>query len=88
MRYQFRPQGVCSRGMTMEIDDNKVIQHVDIIDSCPGNSFALTKLLVGKTTDEAIALLKGIPCGRKSTSCPDQFARFCELVNEELKKGA
>ena len=35
------------------------------------------------TIDDVIAKLKGIECGRKGTSCPDQIA----IALEKIKKG-
>jgi uncharacterized protein (TIGR03905 family) len=35
--------------------------------------------------DEAIKRLKGIPCGFKGTSCPDQLARALEEIKNNQK---
>ena len=37
--------------------------------------------------DEAIKRLKGIPCGGRGTSCPDQLAIALEQAKEKLKQG-
>lgn len=81
MIYKFTPKGVCSQEMVVEIEDG-IIKSAKIIGGCAGNTVGLTNLLVGMTIDEAIKRLKGIPCGLKGTSCPDQFA----LGLEEIKK--
>lgn len=39
-----------------------------------GNTLGLSKLLEGMKIKEIIEKLKGIPCGYKGTSCPDQVA--------------
>ncbi len=36
--------------------------------------------------DEAIKRLKGIPCGNKGTSCPDQLAEALENIKKEMEK--
>ena len=80
MRYVFEPKNVCSRLMILDIEDN-VIRHAQVIQGCPGNSLGICRLIVGRTTQEVISLLKGTPCGRKSTSCPDQMAIMLEKIN-------
>jgi len=52
----------------------------------PGNTVGLTNLLVGMTIDEAIKRLKGIPCGLRNTSCPDQMAQGLEEIKERMEK--
>lgn len=83
MEYRFRPQGVCSQEMIVEIEDG-VIKKAQIIGGCAGNTVGLTNLLVGMTVDEAIKRLKGIPCGFKGTSCPDQLARGLEEIKSKI----
>lgn len=77
MEYRYTPQGVCSMQMIFEID-NGIIKNLKIIGGCPGNTLGVSKLVVGKSVDEVIEMLKGIPCGVKGTSCPDQVARALE----------
>ena len=79
MVYKFRPVGVCSMEMEVDIEDG-IIKDAKIIGGCAGNTVGLTQLLVGMTVDEAIKRLKGIPCGIKGTSCPDQFAIGLENI--------
>lgn len=77
MEYRYTPQGVCSMQMIFEIED-EIIKSLKIIGGCPGNTVGVSKLVVGKKVDEVIEILKGIPCGTKGTSCPDQVARALE----------
>ncbi len=81
MEYKYTPQGVCSMQMIFEIEDN-VIKSLKIIGGCPGNTIGVSRLVVGKSVDEVIEMLKGIPCGGRGTSCPDQVA----VALEEYKK--
>lgn len=81
MEYRFTPKGVCAQEMIVEIEDG-IIKKAQIIGGCAGNTVGLTNLLVGMSIDEAIKRLKGIPCGFKGTSCPDQLA----IGLEEIKK--
>lgn len=88
MKYTFVPQGVCSREMTVEIDENNVITNVEIVGGCNGNTQGVSRLLVGMTIDEAIKRLKGIDCNGRGTSCPDQLALGMEKMLEEIKNRA
>ena len=81
MEYKYTPQGVCSMQMIFEIEDN-VIKSLKIIGGCPGNTIGVSRLVVGKSVDEVIEMRKGIPCGGRGTSCPDQVA----VALEEYKK--
>ena len=87
MQYTYTPQGVCSKQMIIEIDeDNQTIKSVKIVGGCPGNTVGVSKLVEGKKIDEVIKTLKGIPCGYKDTSCTDQLAIALEAIKKELCK--
>ena len=87
MQYTYTPQGVCSKQMIIEIDeDNQTIKSVKIVGGCPGNTVGVSKLVEGQKIDEVIKTLKGIPCGYKDTSCPDQLAIALEAIKKELCK--
>ena len=81
MEYKYSPQGVCSMEMIFDIEDN-IINHLQIIGGCPGNTVGVSRLVEGKSVDEVIKMLKGIECGARGTSCPDQVA----TALEEYKK--
>lgn len=74
MTIQFTPQGVCSRSITIEVEDD-IIQSVQYVGGCDGNLQGIASLLAGMKVEEAIARLDGIHCGPRPTSCPDQTAR-------------
>ena len=67
-------QGTCSVGIDIVVDDDDRIKSVQFIGGCPGNTFGISKLVVAMKCDDVIARLRGIPCGTKTTSCPDQLA--------------
>ena len=71
--YSYQPHGVCARQITFGIEDNK-LHNVKFYGGCPGNTFAISKLLEGKEASEAVSILKGNDCGGRGTSCADQFA--------------
>lgn len=79
MEYRYKPQGVCSYEMIIEVEGD-TIKKVTIEGGCAGNTVGVSRLVEGMKIDEAIKRLKGIPCGFKETSCPDQLARALEEI--------
>jgi len=71
--YTYKTSGVCSIAINFDVVDNRVI-NVTFEGGCNGNLQGLSKLLEGMDVNEAVKKLKGISCGGKDTSCPDQFA--------------
>lgn len=84
MEYRYIPSGVCSREMIIELD-GEIIKKLTIIGGCAGNTLGLSKLVEGMNINEVIKRLKGIPCGIKNTSCPDQLAKALEEVKQKLR---
>ena len=78
MIYTFRPRGVCSQEMQVEVDDQGIIRDMRVLGGCSGNLQGISALVKGMPAEEAIKRLKGIRCGFKDTSCPDQCARTLE----------
>ncbi len=74
---EYKTSGVCSRMITVEIEDG-VITECRFHGGCNGNTSGVAALVKGMKADEAIARLKGIRCGFKNTSCPDQLSRALE----------
>ncbi len=72
--FTYKTKGVCSRMMTFEIEQ-ETIQSVSIDGGCAGNLLGISNILVNKTIDEVILSFKGVPCGVRKTSCPDQIAQ-------------
>lgn len=80
MEYRYKPNGVCSYEMIIEVEED-IVKKVTIVGGCAGNTVGVSKLVEGMKIDEVIKRLKGIPCGYKGTSCPDQLA----IALEEIK---
>ena len=74
MKTIFKTKGVCSRSIAIDTE-NGIINSVEFKGGCDGNLIAVSRLVKGMQTKDAIRILKGIRCGRKDTSCPDQLAR-------------
>lgn len=75
--YTYTTTGVCARKIEFTVEDNKLV-NVKFIGGCPGNLIGISKLVEGMEITEAINKLKGIRCGAKETSCPDQLAKALE----------
>ena len=69
MTITYRPKGVCSRLMQVEVEDG-IIRKVEVKGGCSGNLQGISRLLVGMPVQQAIERLEGVP-----TSCPDQLAQ-------------
>lgn len=70
-------KGTCSREINFEVVDGK-LHNVSYLGGCNGNLQGVSALVEGMEVNEAIARLKGIKCGFKQTSCPDQLATALE----------
>lgn len=71
------PQGVCSRRITFALEGGTVTA-VAFEGGCHGNTQGVARLVTGMRSDEVVRRLRGICCGGKGTSCPDQLARGLE----------
>lgn len=71
--YSYKPHGVCSRKIDFDIEDG-IVRNVRFTGGCSGNTQGVAGLVEGMKADDVIQKLKGIRCGFKSTSCPDQLA--------------
>ncbi|MBO4325396.1 MAG: TIGR03905 family TSCPD domain-containing protein [Lachnospiraceae bacterium] len=80
----YTTSGTCSREIHYDIveeNGKKVVRNVRYIGGCNGNLQGISKLVEGLPIEEVVEKLKGIRCGYKSTSCPDQLAR---ALSQEL----
>lgn len=84
MRYEMKPQGVCSSKISFNLDGN-VVTNVEFTRGCNGNLKAIGKLVDGMTVEQIEGYLSGNLCGSKSTSCADQLARLVRQAYEESK---
>lgn len=77
MTHTRKNQGVCSRFTTVTIE-NGIIQDIIIDSGCDGNLKGIRMLLIGQPAQASAERLKGLTCGRRKTSCPDQIALCIE----------
>lgn len=83
MHFHYRTKGTCSTDIDFDIEDGKVY-NVVYTNGCNGNLQGIGKLVEGMNVEEVIIRLKGISCGFKPTSCPDQLAIALEQAKEKL----
>lgn len=76
----YTPKGVCAKNIQITISDG-IITEVDFTAGCEGNHQGLARLCIGRTPKQVAESLKGITCGERSTSCPDQLALALETVD-------
>ena len=77
MEHHYKTSGTCSREIIFEIVDGKV-HNLRFVGGCNGNLQGIAALVRGMKAEEAIERMRGIRCGFKNTSCPDQLAKALE----------
>ena len=81
MKYRYKTQGTCSQIIEFEINEG-ILSNVTFYGGCDGNLKGISRLVEGMKVEDVISRLKGIGCGMKSTSCPDQLAYALQRVLE------
>ena len=74
---EYKTKGVCSRMVIVDVEDG-VVTDCQFVGGCSGNTQGVAALVKGMTVQEAVKKIKGIKCGFKDTSCPDQLALALE----------
>lgn len=77
MHITYNTKGICAARVECDIEDG-VVKNIVFLGGCDGNHKGLAALAEGMTPEEAAKRLRGITCGRRDTSCPDQLARALE----------
>lgn len=85
MDYKYKTCGTCAREISFQLEDG-IIRNVSFFGGCNGNLKGIAALVEGKKAEDVIPLIKGLKCGFKPTSCPDQLAlALTEALNEQNK---
>ena len=74
MAFTYKPRGVCSQAIILDLDGD-TIKKAEFI--------GVARLVEGMKARDAIEKLEGIKCGPRPTSCPDQLAL---ALREALEK--
>jgi len=77
MHTEYKTKGTCSTQIALDIDGG-IIQSVVFKGGCNGNLQGIARLVEGMDARAAAQKLRGIKCGFRGTSCPDQLAQAIE----------
>lgn len=83
MVMEYKPSGVCSRKMVIDVEDG-IVKSLEVVGGCHGNLQGISKLVEGMKVEDVISRLEGIRCGFKPTSCPDQLAKALEKAKARI----
>ena len=75
----YRTKGTCSRQIDFTIEEG-IITDVKFYGGCNGNLQGISRLVIGQRAEDVAKTLKGVDCGGKGTSCPDQLAKAIEAA--------
>ena len=78
----YKTRGTCSTQIDLDVEDG-IVRNVRFTNGCNGNLQGISRLVEGMRAQAAIDKLRGIKCGFKNTSCPDQLS----YAIEEAMKG-
>ncbi len=84
----FRTKGVCSSLIEVALTNDDIVESVAFRGGCAGNTQGVAALVVGMPAAEAIQRIRGIRCGFKPTSCPDQLALALEACMKQTPDNA
>ena len=84
MKYTYRTDGTCCQSIEIETEDGKV-KNVKFYGGCNGNLQGICSLVEDMSVDDVISKLRGIQCGTKGTSCPDQLSKALQLIEDKEK---
>ena len=73
----YKTSGTCSQAINFDLEDG-IVKNVQFVGGCNGNTQGVGALVEGMKAEDVIEKLKGIRCGMRPTSCPDQRARAIE----------
>ena len=73
----YKTKGTCSREIHYSVKDG-VVESIEVIGGCAGNLKGICRLITGMPVEQVIKAFKGVVCGGRGTSCPDQIAQALE----------
>lgn len=82
MEYRYKTKGTCSSEVIVNLEGDTV-ESVKFIGGCDGNTKGINALVKGMKVSDVIQRCKGIHCGFKPTSCPDQLANALQQAMEK-----
>jgi uncharacterized protein (TIGR03905 family) len=83
MEYRYKTRGTCSEEIIIDLEGD-TIRSLRFIGGCNGNLQGIGSLAKGMKADEVIRRCRGIRCGSKPTSCPDQLANALIQAKKQM----
>lgn len=83
MHISYDTKGTCAVKIDFDMGEDGVVRNVSFKGGCDGSHKGLSKLVEGMKAEDVITRLKGVPCGTKQSSCPDQLA---QAIEQHFKK--
>ena len=80
-KYLYTTSGTCSKAILLTVEGD-ILTDAAYLGGCQGNTQGISRLVVGMRLKDIVERLKGIRCGSKPTSCPDQLARALEMIEK------
>ena len=77
MHVKYNTKGTCAVRIEFDVEDG-VVKNIAFLGGCDGNHKGIAALVEGQKPEEVAKKLKGITCGRRTKSCPDQLALALE----------
>ena len=77
MHKTYKTKGTCSTQIDFDVEEGK-IKNVEFTGGCNGNQKGIAALVEGQDLEVVKDKLRGVRCGFRDTSCPDQLARAIE----------
>lgn len=78
----YKTKGICPKTIDVLVE-NGIITDVSFEGGCNGNLKGLSALVKGQKPEDVIEKIKGIACGTKTSSCPDQLSMALqEAINK------
>ena len=88
MRFEYKTRGTCSSKILFDVDDG-IVHNLEYIGGCNGNLQGISHLVIGMKAQDAIDRMRGIRCGGKPSSCPDQLAAaLTQALEQAAQQGA
>ncbi|MDD4817882.1 MAG: TIGR03905 family TSCPD domain-containing protein [Victivallaceae bacterium] len=77
--FNYKTHGTCSRNIVIKVDGDR-IEEVRFVGGCPGNLLGIGRIVKGMTLSQVADTFRGVRCGGKATSCPDQLAKAIDEI--------
>ena len=87
MKFEYKTRGTCSSKIFFDVEDG-CIHNLQFIGGCNGNLQGISRLVEGMKLDDVVSRVKGVHCGMKQTSCPDQLALAILAAKEQMASNA